>query len=142
MDRGQVRSDLLCRWIAAIRKMAERYTDAWCSRSATAVASFFDEQGQSTVNGGPPAIGRAAIASEMQAFFADFPDLALQMDDIRSGGNQAVYLWTLTGSNSGTGNAVQISGWQNWRLTDDLLIVEADGGFGATEYERRIREGI
>ena len=85
---------------AAIRKMAERYTEAWCARSATAVASFFDEQGQSIVNGGPPAIGRAAIASEMQAFFADFPDLALQMDDIRSGGNQAVYLWTLTGTNS------------------------------------------
>ena len=81
----------------------------------------------------------------MQAFFADFPDLVLHMDDLRSGGNQAIYLWTLEGTNSGpdgTGNSVRIVGWQNWLLSDDLLIVEADGGFDATEYERQIREGI
>lgn len=127
-----------------IRKLAERYTDAWCARSAEAVASFFTEQGSSIVNQGEPAIGRAAIAAEMQAFFVDFPDLRLQMDDLRSGGEQAIYLWTLTGTNSGpggTGNAVNISGWQNWQLSDDLLIVKADGGFDAVEYDRQIHAG-
>ena len=51
----------------------------------------------------------------------------------------------MTGTNSGPGgtsHAVRISGWQNLRLTDDLRIVEADGGFGAIEYERQIREGV
>ena len=128
-----------------IRKMAERYTAAWCSRSAEAVAAFFEENGSSIVNDETPAIGRAAIAEEMQAFFTDFPDLLLRMDDVRSGGNRAVFLWTLEGTNSGpggTGNFVRISGWQNWRLSDDLLVIEADGGFDAREYERQIREGL
>ena len=80
---------------AAIRKMAEGYTEAWCSRSAEAVASFFEENGKSVVNDAAPAIGRAAIAEAMQAFFADFPDLVLHMDDLRSGGNKAIFLWTL-----------------------------------------------
>ncbi len=130
---------------AAIRKMAEGYTEAWCSRSAEAVASFFEENGKSVVNDGMPAIGRAAIAEAMQAFFADFPDLVLHMDDLRSGGNKAIFLWTLEGTNSGpggTGNFVRIGGWQNWRLSDDLLLIEADGGFDAAEYERQIREGL
>jgi hypothetical protein len=67
------------------------------------------------------------------------------MDDLRSGGNQAIFLWTLEGTNSGpggTGYFVRIAGWQNWRLPDDLLIVEADGGFDAADYERQFREGI
>ena len=33
-------------------------------------------------------------------------------------------------------------GWQNWQLSDDLLILRADGGFDAVEYERQIREGL
>ena len=129
----------------AIRAVAERYTQAWCDRSATAVAGFFAEDGESIVNRGEPAVGRTAIAADMQAFFEDFPDLTLRMDDLRTGGNQAIFLWTLTGTNSGpggTGNRVHISGWQNWRLSDDLLITAADGGFDAVEYERQIREGV
>ena len=69
----------------------------------------------------------------------------LFMDDFRSTGDRAILLWTLEGTNSGpggTGNAVRISGWQNWRLSDDLLVVEAEGRFDATEYERQIQEGI
>ena len=130
---------------ADIRKMAEGYTGAWCSRSAEAVASFFEENATSIINAGTPTIGRPAIAEAMGAFFADFPDLVLRMDDLRSEGNQALFLWTLEGTNSGpggTGNFVRIGGWQNWRLSDDLLIVEADGGYDAAEYERQIQEGL
>jgi hypothetical protein len=93
---------------------------------------------------GEPTGGRPAIAEAMGAFFEDFPDLVLRMDELRSGGNQAIFLWTLEGTNSGpggTGNFVTIAGWQNWRLSDDLLILPADGGFDAEDYERQIREG-
>ncbi len=130
---------------AAIRKMAIAYTDAWCRRSSEDVASFFEESATSIINAGTPTVGRPAIAEAMGTFFSDFPDLVLRMDDFRSGGNQAIFLWTLEGTNSGpggTGNFVRIAGWQNWRLSDDLLIVEANGGFDAAEYERQIREGI
>ena len=125
-----------------IRKIAEAYTEAWCSRSGEKVASFFAEDATSIINKGEPTIGRAAIAEAMGAFFVEFPDLVLHMDDLRTGGNQAIYLWTLEGTNSETGNFVRIPGWQNWVLSDDLLIVEADGGYDAGEYERQVQQGI
>jgi len=126
----------------SIKKVAEAYTEAWCSRSGENVASFFSEDAVSIINKGDPTTGRAAIAEAMGAFFVEFPDLVLYMDDLRTGGNQAIFLWTLEGTNSETGNFVRVPGWQNWILSDDLLIVEADGGFDANEYERQIREGI
>ena len=98
---------------ADIRKMAEGYTQAWCRRSSEAVASFFEENATSIINAGTPTIGRPAIADAMGAFFNDFPDLVLRMDDLRSGGNQAIFLLTLEGTNSGpggTGKFVRIVG--------------------------------
>ncbi len=125
-----------------IRKVAEAYTEAWCSRSGEQVASFFSEDATSIINKGEPTIGRSAIAEAMGAFFLEFPDLVLYMDSLRTGGNQAIYLWTLEGTHSETGNFVRIPGWQNWVLTDDLLIAEADGGFDAIEYERQVQNGV
>ena len=127
---------------ADIRKMAEAYTAAWCSRSSEQVASFFSEDATSIINAGEPTEGRPAIAEAMGAFFADFPDLALYMDDLRTGGNQAIFLWTLEGTNSETGNRVRIGGWQNWRLSEDLLIAHADGGYDAEEYDRQVQHGV
>jgi len=34
---------------------------------------------------------------------------------------------------AGTGNRVRIPGWQNWLLSEEMLIVRADGGFDAKE---------
>ena len=127
---------------ADIRKMAEGYTQAWCSRSGEAVASFFAENATSIINAGEPTVGRSEIAKAMGAFFDEFPDLVLHMDSLRTGGNQAIYLWTLEGTNSGTGNFVRVPGWQNWRLSDDLLIETADGGYDAEVYDKQIREGF
>ena len=125
-----------------IRRFAEGYTQAWCSRSGEKVASFFSENATSIINKGEPTIGRAAIAEAMGAFFVEVPDLVLSMDDLRCGGNVAIYFWTLEGTHSETGNFVRIPEWQNWILSDDLLITEADGGYDAEEYDRQVREGI
>lgn len=130
---------------ASIREVAKIYTAAWCSRSAEAVASFYEENAISIINAGTPTVGRSAIADAMGAFFSEFPDLVLRMDDLRSGGNQAIFLWALEGTNcgpGGTGNFVRIPGWQNWCLSDDLLITKAEGGFDAVEHERQIQEGV
>ena len=126
----------------AIRQMAEGYTAAWSSRSSEQVASYFSEDATSIINAGEPTRGRPAIAEAMGAFFADFPDLVLYMDDLRTGGNQAIFLWTLEGTNSVTGNRVRVNGWQNWRLSEELLIVHADGGYDAAEYDRQVRHGV
>ena len=127
---------------ADIALLARNYTAAWCSRSGEAVASFFTPDGSSIVNGAEPTIGRFKIAEDMGAFFVEFPDLVLYMDDLRCGGNQAIYLWTLEGTHSETGNRVRIPGWQNWLVSDEPLIVRADGGFDAEEYARQVAQGL
>ena len=125
-----------------IKKIAEGYTEAWCSRSGERVASFFSENATSIINKGEPTTGRAAIAEAMGAFFVEVPDLVLYMDDLRCGGNLAIYFWTLEGNHSETGRFIRIPGWQNWVISSDLLITEADGGYDADEYDRQVREGV
>jgi predicted ester cyclase len=49
----------------------------------------------------------------------------------------------LTGTNTGpdgTGNRVQISGYELWKIANDL-IAESQGHFDAAEYERQLKEG-
>lgn len=55
------------------------------------------------INKGVPTLGSVAIADAIAVFFAEFPDLLLLMDDLRTGGCQAVYLWNLEGTDSQTG---------------------------------------
>ena len=52
-----------------IHDFATRYTAAWCSIDADAVASFFAEDGSIAVNGGEPAVGRTAIVELVQGFY-------------------------------------------------------------------------
>ncbi len=117
------------------------YTAAWCSHDATAVASFYAEEGRIVINGGKPSRGRGEIAAMAQAFYDEFPDLVVKMDDIRTSGTHAVYRWTLEGTHcgtGGTGNRVKISGWEYWRFSDDGLVAESAGHFNATDYQRQV----
>ncbi len=129
----------------AVRTMAESYAGAWSSHDPLAVASFYEEDGRITINLGEPTIGRAAIAEVAQSFYDAFPDLVVYLDDIRLAGNDAVFLWTLEGTNSGsggTGNRVRVSGWEAWRLSEDCRVAQSMGYFDAVEYARQIEEGV
>ena len=61
---------------------AIRYTAAWCSKSAASVAAHFAERGSLAINGGEPAIGRAAITAAAQGFTSAFPDMVVKMDRV------------------------------------------------------------
>ena len=50
--------------LAELTDFAKRYAEAWCSQNPESVAAFFAENGSLSVNDGPPAVGRAAIAEE------------------------------------------------------------------------------
>ena len=100
-----------------MRDFAARYTTAWCSQDAASVAMFFAETGSLKVNDAMPAVGRRAIAELAQSFMTAFPDLVIAMDEVAAHGDRVHYHWTLTGTNSGpggTGNQVQISGFEVW----------------------------
>ena len=67
--------------------------------------------------------------------------LVVRMDDIRTSGTHAVYLWTLVGTNSGpdgTGNHVQVSGWEYWRYSESGLVAESAGHFDADDYQKQV----
>ncbi|MBK7931424.1 MAG: SgcJ/EcaC family oxidoreductase [Bryobacterales bacterium] len=129
----------------AVRALAERYTEAWCSQRAASVAEHFAADGSLQVNDGAPAVGRAAITATAQGFMTAFPDLQVLLDELRADGDGYVYHWTLVGTNSGpggTGKRVRISGYEEWKISADGLIARSLGHFDAAEYARQLREGV
>ncbi len=127
---------------AELTGFAKRYASAWCSRDPEKVAAFFAEPGSIGINNGPPAVGRAAIAREAQAFMTTFPDMIVTFDKFETRQDGVAFHWTLTGTNTGpggTGKRVRISGYELWKIDNDGLIGESKGHFDSAEYERQLR---
>ena len=127
-----------------LTEFAQRYAKAWCSQNPESVAAFFAERGSISINNGPPAVGRTAIAKEAQAFMTTFPDMVVTFDKLEPQPNGAEFQWTLTGTNSGpsgTGKRVRISGYELWKMGNDGLIAESKGHFDNAEYERQLKQG-
>jgi predicted ester cyclase len=125
-----------------LKAFAKRYAEAWCSQNPESVAAFFAERGSISINNGPPAVGRAAIAKEAQAFMTTFPDMIVTMDDLSRDSDGTKFHWTLTGTNTGpggTGKRVRISGYELWKIDKDGLIAESKGRFDSAEYERQLK---
>lgn len=77
-------------------KFAARYAKAWCSQNPESVAAFFAERGSISINNGPPAVGRAAIAKEAEAFMTTFPDMIVTMNKVARDEDGTKFHWTLT----------------------------------------------
>ena len=129
-------------------EFAGRYAKAWCSQDPETVAAFYAEHGSLSVNGGPPAIGRQAIANVARGFMSAFPDMKVTFDDLVRKPHEpygTVFHWRLTGTNTGpggTGKRVRISGYELWQLDEDGLISDSKGHFDAAEYERQVLHGV
>lgn len=122
----------------AVAQMAQAYTAAWNSGSAAAVASYFAEDGEIVINRGDPWTGRARIEEMAAGFFADVPDLSLTCDEIRVAGDHAVFVWTFTGHDAGTGNSLRVRGWEEWDLGADMKVSASRGWFDAEDYARQV----
>ena len=130
--------------MADLTAFAKRYAEAWCSQNPDRVAAFYAENGSLSVNGAPPAVGRAAIAEEARGFMTAFPDMVVTMDDLARDPEGTKFHWTLTGTNTGpggTGKRVGISGYELWKIDKEGLIAESHGYFDSAEYERQLKEG-
>src|SRR5204862_4675985 len=126
-------------------KFAQRYAKSCCRQNPDSVVAFFAERGSISINNGPPAVGRAAIAKEAQAFMTTFPHMVVTFDKLDSQPNATAFHWTLTGTNTGsggTGKKVRISGYELWKIDNDGLIAESKGHFDSAAYERQLKEGI
>ena len=126
---------------ARLTEFGTDYTAAWCSQNAASVAASFAENGSLTINDGASSVGRTAITAAAQGFMTAFPDMVVTMDGISGDGGRAVYRWTLTGTDTGPGglgNAVRISGYEDWRFGTDGLIAESRGHFDVADYRRQL----
>ena len=128
-----------------LNAFAIRYTAAWCSQNAASVASFFAAGGSLRINEGKPSVGRTAITAAAQEFMSAFPDMVVKMDRLGADGGRITFHWTLIGTNTGpggTGKAVRISGYEEWRIGADGLIAESRGHFDEAEYQRQLTTGV
>jgi uncharacterized protein (TIGR02246 family) len=130
--------------IGLLHDFGKRYTSAWCSQDPERVAALFSTDGSLHINGGAPAIGRAAIREVVQGFMTAFPDLRLTMDDLHADADRAVYHWTFAGANTGpggTGRRVLFSGFEEWQIGADGLIASSLGHFDQADYQRQLEHG-
>jgi uncharacterized protein (TIGR02246 family) len=128
---------------STLHDFAARYTAAWSSQDPASVAGFFAEAGSLQINDGEPSVGREALTATARSFMTDLPDMVLTMDSVRSVGDGAEYYWTLDGTNTGpggTGNAVHISGYEEWSFSHDGLIERSLGHMDSAEYERQLKK--
>ena len=121
-----------------------RYAAAWSSQNPASLAAFYAENGSLTVNGGAPAVGRAAITETARGFMTAFPDMVVKMDQVSHDGSHAIFRWTWTGTNTGpggTGKSVRIGGYEEWTIGADGLIAESKGHYDEAEYQRQLKSG-
>lgn len=121
-----------------LAEIARDYTAAWNSGDPNAVASFYAEDGGIIINNGDPWQGRAKVAEMAAGFYADVPDLSLTCDAVRQAGEHAIYVWTFTGHDAGTKNALKIHGWEEWDLDANMKVRASLGWFDAEAYAAQV----
>ncbi len=129
----------------ALWDLAIRCASAWSSHDPEGMASCYEEVGRQSINDGPPAIGRTALAAVASSYMEAFPDLQISLDQLLVAGNAAFFVWTLTGTNTGpggTGNSVRVSGVEVWEMGESGLIAQSRGYYDAACYERQLAEGV
>ena len=120
---------------------ATRYTAAWNSSDPASVALFFSENGSLKVNDAEPAVGRDAITEVARGFMAAFPDMQLEMLDLRIGEDRVEYHWRFIGTNTGpggTGAPVDFSGYEEWIFGEDQLVLQSLGHFDEADYQAQL----
>lgn len=109
------------------------------------MAACYEEAGWQSINDGPRAEGREALAVVAGSYMEAFPDLKVSLDQLLTAGDSAFFVWTLTGTNTGpggTGNAVRVSGIEVWKMGDSGLIASSQGYYDAATYEHQLLYGL
>ena len=121
-----------------LEDFARRYTDAWNSKIPEKTAAFHAASSSIIVNRGEPSVGIEGAIEVAEGFYADVPDLHLVCDGVRGAGAHVIYMWTFTGHHAQTGHPLDVPGWLEWELDDDMKITSALGWFDGEEYDRQI----
>jgi len=121
-----------------IEQLARTYTEAWCSHDVVRITDHYVPGGTIAFNGGEP-VGIEEVAN---FFVAAFPDGEIVMDDLVFEEDRVEWHWTVTGTRAETGKRVRISGFEEWTINTDGLIVESLRHYDEVEYNRQLQHGI
>ena len=124
-----------------LNEFATRYATAWSNGDPVAFASFYAENGSYRINDGEPSVGREAIAATAGGFMAAFPDMLIRVVEVTQTDEHTEFHWHWTGTNSGpggTGNAVDLKGYEQWTFGTNGLILETRGYMDDAEYQRQL----
>jgi len=128
-----------------LTEFATRYAAAWSSQKPEKLGSFYAEDGSLQVNDGEAAKGREAVIATARDFMTAFPDMVVELVELRPAGDEVQFHWRWTGTNTGpggTGNAVDMRGYEQWILGEDGLIVQSQGHYDENEYQRQLNAGL
>jgi steroid delta-isomerase-like uncharacterized protein len=124
-----------------LTEFANRYAAAWSSQDPVAFASFYSENGSFSINDGEPSVGRDEIRETAHGFMTSFPDMVVRLVELRRTDDSVEFHWHWTGTNTGpggTGNSVDLRGYEQWTLDGDGLILESRGNMDDAEYQRQL----
>jgi len=124
-----------------LNQFAAGYAEAWSGGDPAAFAQFYAEDGSLTINDGRPSVGRDAVEQTARSFMTNFPDMVVELVGLSTEAGRVVFHWHWTGTNTGpggTGNAVDLFGYEEWVLGDDGLILESLGHMDDAEYQRQL----
>ena len=124
-----------------LEAFAKSYAQVWGSTRPEFVALFFAEDGAIAVNEGDPATGRDEITDFARSFMVDIPDMRVLFDSLVSSESTTQFHWTLVGTHGASGNKIKVSGYEEWILSEDQLILESQGHFPSAIYEDQINNG-
>lgn len=122
-----------------LEDLAQRYTAAWNSKVPENVAAFHVPSSRIVINRGEPSEGHDGLTAMAAGFHAEVPDLHLTCDGIRGAGSHVVYIWTFTGHHAETGNPLNVKGWEEWELNDEMKVTSALGWFDGEDYDRQVK---
>ena len=124
--------------VDTVVKIANDYELAWNSGNPAQVAACYAENGGIVINRGTPWQGRAKVAEMAAGFYADVNDMRVILDELRIAGDHVAFIWTFTGRHAGTGNPLNVKGWEEWDLDADGFIAVSKGWFDAGDYARQV----
>ncbi|MBV8527622.1 MAG: nuclear transport factor 2 family protein [Candidatus Dormibacteraeota bacterium] len=84
------------------KNLSLRASNAWSSRDPDGVPNCYEEDASLTVDRGTPSSGRAELVTTAAGYMAAIPDLHLSVDHVFVG-DSVFWIWTLTGTNTGSG---------------------------------------
>ncbi|MEJ2256247.1 MAG: nuclear transport factor 2 family protein [Woeseiaceae bacterium] len=125
----------------ALSEFATDYAEAWSSQDPGKLASFYSENGVLQVNDAEPSVGRDAITQTVKSFMSAFPDMVVRLVELRRDAGQVQFHWHWTGTNTGpggTGNSVDLYGYEQWSMDDDGLILKSIGHYDEAAYQRQM----